>query len=53
MTKRLNEGDIEEILESSKKTQWQKIGNVYSVGFPEKSNLQSELCRTSSMPEIL
>lgn len=39
MTKRLSEGDIEEILESSKKTQWQETGNVYSVGFPTVDKL--------------
>lgn len=37
--KRLNEEDIEEILETAKKTQWGKVGNVYSVAFPSVPKL--------------
>ncbi|MGW8177498.1 MAG: AAA family ATPase [bacterium] len=39
MSRRLSEEDIEEVLENAKKTQWGKVGNVYSVAFPTVSRL--------------
>jgi SpoVK/Ycf46/Vps4 family AAA+-type ATPase len=38
MSRRLND-EIEEALESAKKTQWGKVGNVYSVAFPTVGKL--------------